>query len=116
MSLLNLGTIRGHVREVQSGVTKEATFHLAEAWVLHLTKEVDLLAKEAALHLVDEALHLGEVGPRKQFISIPSGRGRGDTSSGRGKGRGRGSTSSDIPSGRGRGRGSSGRNISPENV
>ncbi|CAL5426871.1 unnamed protein product [Camellia sinensis] len=114
MSLLNLGTIRGHVREVQSRVTKEAAFHLAEACVLHLTKEADLLAKEATLHLVDEALHLGEVGPRKQFIYIPSGRGKGDTSSGRG--RGRGSTLSDIPSGRGRGRGSSGRDISPENV
>ncbi|CAL5424591.1 unnamed protein product [Camellia sinensis] len=93
-------------------------FHLAEAWVLHLTKETDLLAKEAALHLVDEALHLGEVGPRKQFIYIPSGKGRGDTSfgRGRGRGRGRGSTSSDIPSGRGKGRGSSGKDISPENV
>ncbi|KAL7218385.1 hypothetical protein ACSBR2_011617 [Camellia fascicularis] len=63
----DLGTIRGHVREVQSGVAEETAFHLAEAWVLHLTEEADLLVEEA-LHLVEkadllayEALHLGEV-------------------------------------------------------
>ncbi|CAL5378450.1 unnamed protein product [Camellia sinensis] len=102
------GHNKRHVREVQSRVAEEAAFHLAEAWVFHLTKEADLLVEGVALHLADEALYLGEaeaeaektvhlifqVGQTEELLHL------GETK--------------DIPSGRGRG--SSGRGISPGNV